>query len=157
MKERKAQIDLDRYATAAGVCACSNFRKASRAITQLFDQILQPSGLRSTQFIILLEIAVARSTTVPQLARQLVMDPSTVTRNLKPLAKRRLVKISGREWRSHTFTLSPRGLRVLEGGVPLWERAQIGFVNQLGQKRWRSLLSNLSAAVIVARGSVPSN
>ncbi|MCH7912542.1 MAG: MarR family transcriptional regulator [Deltaproteobacteria bacterium] len=99
MKERKAQIDIDRYATAASVCACSNFRKASRAITQLLDQILQPSDLRSTQFIILLEIAVARSTTVPQLARQLVMDPSTVARNLKPLAKRRLVKISGREWR----------------------------------------------------------
>ncbi len=148
--------DLDKYAEAATICACSNFRKASRAVTQLFDQALEPSGLRSTQLIILLEIAVARSSTVPQLARRLVMDRSTLQRNLQPLVKRGFIKVdSSRARRSQLITLTPRGRKAVEGAVPLWNRAQSRFVQQLGQKRWRILRSNLSAAVNAARGDFP--
>ena len=148
--------ELDKYAEAATVCASSNFRKASRAVTQLFDQALEPSGLRSTQLVILLEIAVARSSTVPQIARRLVMDRSTLTRNLKPLVKRGFIKVdSSKERRSQLLTLTPRGRKAVEDAVPLWNRAQTRFVQQLGQKRWRNLRENLSAAVNATRGDFP--
>jgi DNA-binding MarR family transcriptional regulator len=152
--ERQSRIDLAAYAAAAETCACSNFRKASRALTQLFDHALQPSGLRSTQLIILLEIAVARSTTAPQLARRLVMDPSTLARNLKLIAKKDWIKFqSGRNRRGQEISLTRQGARAIQKAVPLWRRAQSVFAKKLGEKRWRGLQTDLSASVAIARGS----
>jgi DNA-binding MarR family transcriptional regulator len=156
MSQRKSQINLAKYIDAAETCACSNFRKASRALTQLFDHALQPSGLRSTQLIILLEIAIARSTTVPQLARRLVMDPSTLSRNLKLITEQGWIKSnSDRKGRSQAVRLTRRGLIAVQKAVPLWERAQNGFANELGKRRWRALHSDLSAAIAIARGNLP--
>ncbi len=151
----KSFSNADLYAEAATACACNNFRKASRAVTQLFDQTLEPSGLRSTQLVILLEIAVAGTSTVPQLARRLVMDRSTLQRNLQPLVRRGLMKMDSNEGRrSRGLTLTPRGRTAIRHAVPLWNRAQSGFVRQIGQKRWRSLRENLSAAVTAAKGNL---
>ena len=159
MKTPQSGADLDLYAEAATACACNNFRKASRAITQLFDQTLEPSGLRSTQLVILLEIIVAGTATVPQLARRLVMDRSTLQRNIQPLVRRRFIKVDptptkGR--RSRGLTLTPQGRKAVKAAVPLWERAQSAFVQQLGQKRWSLLRENLPAAVTAARGDSAS-
>ena len=143
--------DSSVYAEAAAVCACTSFRKASRAVTQLFDEALQPSGLRSTQLILLLEIAIAEPATVPRLARKLVMDPSTVTRNLQPLVKRGLLASLAGD-RNQTFRLTARGRETLERAVPLWERTQTAFVERLGAERWQAMLRDLSEAVSIARG-----
>jgi DNA-binding MarR family transcriptional regulator len=153
--ERQSRMELAEYAAAAETCACSNFRRASRALTQLFDHALQPSGLRSTQLIILLEIAVARSMTVSQLARRLVMDPSTLARNLKLIAKKDWIKVQPREnRRGQEISLTRQGARAIQKAVPLWRRAQSAFANKLGEKRWRSLQTDLSASVAIACGSI---
>ena len=143
---------VSRYAEAAAICACTSFRKASRAVTQLFDEALQPSGLRSTQLILLLEIVVAEPATVPRLARKLVMDPSTVTRNLQPLAKRGLLAAVAGD-RNQTFRLTALGRETLERAVPLWQRTQTAFVDRIGAERWEAMLRDLSDAVSAARGS----
>lgn len=149
----KTQRDVDTYAQAAAVCACANFRKVSRTVTQLFDQALQPSGLRSTQFIILLEIATVASPTIALLARRLVMDPSTVTRNLRPLKKQGLIKtVSNENHRGRVLALTLAGHQMIEQAVPLWARAQTLFTKKLGQKRWSTLFKHLQAAVTVAHG-----
>ena len=149
---RIADTELRAFEKAAQVCACANIRKLSRAVTQLFDQSLEPSGLRSTQLIILLEIAVARSATVPGLARRLVMDRSTLTRNLGPLVKRGLLKIDAIEGgRGQSYALGPKGMKALKAAVPLWEGAQARFVETLGDRQWRALVAGLSAAVNAAR------
>jgi len=154
MNEGESRMDLTQYAAAAETCACSNFRKASRAITQLFDHALQPSGLRSTQLIILLEIAVAGSTTAPQLARRLVIDPSTLARNLKLIAKQGWIRRKSNDnRRTQAISLTRQGLKAIEKAVPLWQRAQSTFAEKLGERRWRALQSDLSAAVAIARGS----
>jgi DNA-binding MarR family transcriptional regulator len=154
MNEGESRMDLTQYAAAAETCACSNFRKASRAITQLFDHALQPSGLRSTQLIILLEIAAAHSTTVPQLARRLVIDPSTLARNLKLITKKGWIKSKSNTKRhGQEISLTRHGFRALQKAVPLWERAQNTFAKKLGERRWRTLQSDLSASVAIARGS----
>jgi DNA-binding MarR family transcriptional regulator len=154
MKGRRYSMDLTKYAAAAETCACSNFRKAARALTQLFDHALQPSGLRSTQLIVLLEIAVARSTTAPQLARRLVIEPSTLARNLKLIAKQGWIqRKTSRNRRVQEISLTRLGLKAIEKAVPLWALAQSAFAEKLGLKRWRNLQSDLSASVAVARGS----
>jgi len=144
------------YAQAAAVCACNSLRRASRAVTQLFDQTLEPSGLRSTQLVILLEIAVAESATVPELARRLVMERSTMQRNLQPLLKRRFIQVSADSARrSRGLTLTPQGRRAIDTAVPLWKKAQSSFVTHLGRRRWDLLREDLSAAVLAARSDMP--
>jgi len=140
---------------AAESCACSNFRKAARAITQLFDHALQPSGVRSTQLIILLEIAIAGSTTAPQIAGRLVMDPSTLARNLKLITKKGWTTIRwSADRRGQEIRLTRSGLKALKNAVPLWTRAQSAFAGRLGTRRWHVLQSDLAAAVAAARGNL---
>ncbi len=152
--------EVEKYKNAAIMCACNSFRKASRAVTQLFDQMLEPSGLRSTQLVILLEIVAAQTSTVPQLARRLIMDRSTLQRNIQPLIKRGMIKVNaGKARRSQVLSLTPLGLKVVGDAVPLWNKAQTLFVRQMGQKKWNLLRENLAAAVGAARGdgALPPN
>ncbi len=138
--------DKEACAAAAAVCACFNLRKASRAVTQHFNAVLQPCGLRSTQFVVLVVARAEEPVLMTRLAGALVMDRSTLLRNLKPLEKAGLVKrsrIAGQ--RSHSVRLTAKGRRALETAVPLWQKAQESFVEKLGGVRFKSLLSALSA------------
>jgi len=151
--KNNAKPDPATLAEAARVCACFNFRKASRAVTQLFDSLLQPGGLRSTQFVILVRIGAQGSPNLPELARGLNLDRSTLTRNLQPLARDGLVRISGgRDERVSTVRLTPKGERKLAAMVPLWEAAQTRFVGRFGGERWAAMLEDLHRVVDVAHG-----
>lgn len=133
---------------AAAACACFNLRKASRAVTQLFNAALQPSGLRSTQFVLMVVVRAEEPVSLPRLAHALVMDRSTLSRNLKPLEREGLLRATrSPERRGALVRLTPKGLRRLTEAVPLWEDAQKGFVERLGEARWGTLLSALSATV----------
>ncbi len=132
-------------AEAARVCACTNFRKATRVVTRLFDESLEPCGLRGTQLAMLLEISLNDQTTVPRLARSLVAEVSTVSRNLQPLIKRGLVSARrGRGQRSNRLGLTSQGWEALEKAVPYWESAQTSFVKAIGSQSWHRLLADLS-------------
>jgi DNA-binding MarR family transcriptional regulator len=153
-QKKNAKPDSQTLAEAARVCACFNFRKASRAVTQFFDAVLQPSGLRSTQFVILVRIGADVRPNLPNLARSLNVDRTTLTRNLQPLVREGLLKISGgREERASAVRLTPKGERALAATVPLWVRAQTRFVEQLGGARWTSMLADLDRVVDAAHGA----
>ena len=133
-------------------CACFNTRKAARAVTQFFDDMLKPCGLRGTQFTLLVAVFLKDRPTVTRLAEALVMDRTTLTRDLKPLEKRGLIKIlSGRDKRTRELEMTPRGRELLANAIPLWEKAQAHMVNGLGKKRWGTLLQDLSAVISLAR------
>src|SRR5256884_9168305 len=121
-------------------CACLNVRKAARAITQLFDEVLQPTGLRSTQFPLLVVVARLREAPVTQLSRELVMDRTTLARNLKPLESQGLLTIeAGTDRRRHLVRLTERGRQALARALPYWEQAQHQVVTRLGQEQWHAL------------------
>lgn len=138
-------------ADAARVCACFNLRKASRAVSKLFDDTLQPIGLRSTQFVTLLAIHVNEPIGLSALAREMVADRSTLTRNLNVLEREGMLKQKPARGRAHLYALTDKGRRVLIEGIPLWEKAQTRFVDQLGQKNWSGMLGGLEAAVNAAK------
>jgi hypothetical protein len=71
MQAKKAELDSDACAEAARTCASFNFRKASRAVTGFFDQMPEPTSLRSTQFVVLVAIHLHEPITLPSLAREL--------------------------------------------------------------------------------------
>src|ERR1700704_3052808 len=79
--------EMTRYARpeSAGRCHCTELRKASRRISQLYDAALAPSGLKTTQRAILSEIGRSEPTTVGALAEALVMEAGGLAHTLKPL------------------------------------------------------------------------
>ena len=125
-------------------CACANVRKASRVVTQQYDESLQACGLRATQFSILVVIARRNTPTLTELAEGLVMDRTTLTRNLKPLEEQGLVQsVSGTDRRTRSVSLTPKGRKTVVKALPLWRRAQAGIVRALGDTRFSRLLGDL--------------
>lgn len=146
------QLSPDELTQVAAQCACGNFRKATRAVTQFFDERLEPTGLRSTQFLILVAVGAMQSTSIARLARELVMDPSTLARNLRPLESQGLVEKEAREGRrSVNVSLTAAGRRVLIEGLPLWQDAQIRFVRHFGGDSWDSMRAQLAQAIVAVR------
>ena len=151
MNEQIHQLNAAQLAEIEATCACSNVRKAARAVTQLFDEILQPTGLRSTQFNLLVAVALLGEAPVTQLAEVLVMDRTTLTRNLKPLESQGLLTINaGTDRRKHLVRLTERGRQALATALPYWEQAQDRGVTRLGQPQWHTLLTELKTVVTLA-------
>ena len=147
MVHAQHELDLAKCDLMLNTCACLNLRKASRAVTQIFDGTLQPSGLRSTQLPVLVTLALAESTTITHLAEELVMDRTSLARLLRPLESAGLIEIApGEDRRTRQLSLTIRGREAVAEAIPLWERAQAYVVDRLGQRRWRDLRENLSAA-----------
>jgi MarR family transcriptional regulator, organic hydroperoxide resistance regulator len=126
-------------------CACGNVRMATRAITHFYDQQLKPSGLRSTQFSFLLNIYLNEEIMVTKLAKLLLMDTTTVTRNLQVLIRLGYIGMTREKGnpRKKVFII-PKGMDKLTEAMPLWENAQTYIENKLGQARFRELLKTLS-------------
>jgi DNA-binding MarR family transcriptional regulator len=138
-------LDLAEFTQVASTCACFNLRKASRVVTQHFDEILKPSGLLITQFTILVAVAMVGAVTINQLAELLVMDRTTLTRNLKPLEREEWLKSEpGQDQRTRVISLTPNGEVALAKALPLWKLAQERVVEVLGTQRWSVLLSHLT-------------
>jgi DNA-binding MarR family transcriptional regulator len=146
-----SETESDAYAAAARVCACLNFRRAARAVTRFYDATLEPSGLRSTQFVMLVSIQAHGETALPVLAHEIGLERSVLTRRLAPLVREGLVSKSASKHGAATrVRLTAKGKRRLEQAVPLWEKAQGRFVAQMGDARWEAMLADLSAAQAAA-------
>ncbi len=129
-------------------CTCFSLRKATRTVTQLFDDAMQPTGLRATQFTLLAAISSTDTIAIRQLSQLLVMDRTTLTRNLKPLETRRLVKIvPGEDRRTRNLTLTDKGRKTLEKALPFWRQAQSEVIERLTLTRWKDLLKQLDRTV----------
>jgi DNA-binding MarR family transcriptional regulator len=125
-------------------CTSFNLRKAARVVTHQYDDILKSSGLRSTQFSLLTVLSKSGAETISNLAHKLVMDRTTLTRNLKPLQSQGWVqRVPGEDRRTRAWSITSSGRKVLAEALPLWQKAQRQTIEQLTQKRWSSLLNQL--------------
>lgn len=135
-------------------CADANLRRATRAVTRLYDQILAPSGLLTTQFTLLVACAVAGPAPISTLADALAMDRTTLARNLKLVERSGFVKvIPGEDRRERIVTLSDKGYSALSEALPLWQEAQSQIIERFGQSRLDNLLLDLSTMVALTRES----
>lgn len=125
-------------------CSCFNLRRATRAVTQIYDRLLEPAGLRATQFTLLVSMASTAAPTLTDMAHSLVMDRTTLTRNLKPLEKMGFIESSvPRDKRSKAYSLTAKGRETLALGLPLWQKAQSKVMTALGQDHYELLLKEL--------------
>lgn len=120
-------------------------------MTQLYDEVLRPSGLRATQFTLLVALERSGAPPMTRLAEAVGMDRTTLTRNLRPLVRRGLARTRpGRDSRVREVELTDRGRAALSEAIPLWERAQGRVAAALGRPRMRRLLRDLDEAAGVA-------
>lgn len=128
-------------------CCCFNLRKVSRAVTQHFDRYLEVTGIRATQFTLLVELysTISRGKTLTEIADNLVMDRTTLTRNLKPLEKSGFITTTRTiDRRSKAYVLTETGEQKVEQCIPLWSQAQASIVDSLGSEPYVDILEKLS-------------
>jgi DNA-binding MarR family transcriptional regulator len=134
-------------------CACLNLRGAARAVTQMYDEVLRPSGLKATQFSVLAAVATEGPASMTVIARALVMDRTTLTRNLKPLMDRGLVK-AGKgavDRRQRRIVVTHEGKVALTKALPLWKKAHEQIVTGIGFARWQGMMRLLDETVRLTR------
>lgn len=127
-------------------CNCFTVRKAARRISRFYDDILQPTGLRVTQFLILAALAKVESASVNELAERLDLERTAMGKTLGPLDRDGLIRIepSPADGRFRLVRLAPKGRRVLQDAVPLWRQAQQRLADLNGEQWMAALRSSLS-------------
>jgi DNA-binding MarR family transcriptional regulator len=125
-------------------CACGRLRRAARALTQLYDHAMAPSGLRVTQYSLLRTLARDGPLRIGDLAARQLLDRTALSRNLDPLLARGLVEsLCGRDARAREIRLTERGRRELRAAETYWLQAQADVQHRLGRDRLEMLIETL--------------
>ncbi len=132
-------------------CNCLAARQAARRITQFYDRFLAPAALRTTQFSILTRLHESGPMSIHALAEAMVMDRTTLGRNILPLERDGLIVVtqSNKDKRSKELTLTATGSERLKRAVDGWLEAQSQFEKAFGAKRasdLREILHDVAAA-----------
>jgi DNA-binding MarR family transcriptional regulator len=137
---------MEPVTTNPAACNCLALRQAARHVTQFYDQFLAPSGLRSTQYSILARLQRKGPMTINALAAELVMDRTTLGRNILPLQRDGLVAV-GRgksDRRSKELCLTSSGVARWRAGSKAWAEAQTHFESIFGVKQAKVLRDMLA-------------
>jgi DNA-binding MarR family transcriptional regulator len=128
-------------------CNCLAVRSAARHVTQFYDELLAPTGLRTTQFSILAKLKRKGPLTINRLAKDMVMDRTTVGRNILPLERDGLIRIepAANDLRTKELHLTKAGEKRLRTAKKAWSEAQARFETTFGPKRAADLRSMLRA------------
>jgi DNA-binding MarR family transcriptional regulator len=122
-------------------CMCATLRRASRALTQLYDEALRPLGLRATQFTVLQALSLAGEVSQGELGQLLAMDSTTLTRTLGIMGQHGwIAKRRGQDRREWRMRLSKSGEAQLKRALPHWQKVQGRLRTQLGNELSDNLL-----------------
>src|SRR5262245_13041362 len=117
-------------------CVCGRLRRASRALTQLYDDTMAPSGLRVTQFSLLRTLAREGTMRITELAALALLDRTALSRNLEPLVAQGYVRIvQGKDARTREVAITAAGRAAFELALPHWRDAQRVVARKLGAPR----------------------
>ena len=129
-------------------------RQVSRLLTRIYDESLRPLGIQESQLSVLVAVAMfgEGGAQMSALASKLVMDRTTLTRNVVPLERAGLLRVarSVDDARARVVLLTGAGERMIESAYPLWEEAQEKVRRALGAGRFEALRSQLSTVVALA-------
>lgn len=133
-------------------CACASLRRAARAVTQRYEAALRGSGLKVAQFTLLRAFDLLGTSPQSALVKFLALDPTTLSRSLRPLAAAGWIRATEASDRRETrWELTAEGHRKLQRARPAWERAQRDFRAVLGKKKWLTLLNELASVAAAAQ------
>jgi DNA-binding MarR family transcriptional regulator len=135
-------------------CTCSRLRRAGRQVTQLYDQALEPAGLTIGQFGLLAHLSTAATSTnggiaIGTLAHARGMDPTTLTRNLKPLVAEGWVMDAPDpgDRRVRAVAITPSGRKKYRAAAPFWQSAEAQMETLLGPETLAALNALLEVSI----------
>jgi DNA-binding MarR family transcriptional regulator len=127
-------------------------RMASRAVTAIYNRHLRDAGLQATQMTVLWAVAEAGSESVKKIAKVIVMDQTTLLRNLRVLQRRGLVSLTvGEDRRERFATLTVAGREQFAAALPFWHQAQVEIGQALGEAGLDAMLAKLRKLVRAVR------
>ena len=147
---------LDAARIMTGECLCFRSRRAARLITRAYDEALRPVGLHATQLTLLNAVASGgeEGQLMPRLSVGLAMDPTTLSRNLRPLEREGLIEIFqlAGDRRVRVARLTETGRSRLVAAFPLWRQAHERVQAALGEADANELRLKLdSTAAAISR------
>ena len=133
-----------KYKQLAG-CSCNMMRKSARKITQFYENSLREAGIKPTQFSILAALANTGPIQLSQLADRLLLERTSLTRNLNVLERNTWIDIQPGEEdsRQRVVFLSRNGYKQLDLAIPYWQKAQKAIAKDMGQDTMTGLRSTL--------------
>jgi len=133
---------------AARGCTNLKLRQLTRRVSQHYDRIVAASGLKTTQYSLLSLIVRLGPVRPGELARAMEMDPSTLTRNLQPLASHGWIEVGpGSDGRSRVVVATASGRAARDAAQREWKRAQLALNRRLGEVRVAELHALLDACL----------
>ena len=138
-------------------CNCLAVRQAARYVTQLYDRHLAASGLRTGQYGILAKLRRLGPMTINELAAELIIDRTTLGRNIRPLERDGLIAVTpGRtDRRVKELRLTEAGEARFQETRQAWVDAQRSFETGFGPERSAELRGLLRT--LVDSGLAPQN
>ena len=129
-------------------CAGGGLRRASRAVSRFYEAAFAPLRLTATQFSLLVAVNLADPIPLSRLAEVLVLDRTSLYRAVKPLVRRRCLRIlPGQTRRERTAALTEAGRQLLAEALPIWNSVQGRLVDGLGPQAWAALAAGLRQVV----------
>ncbi|MCG3171891.1 MAG: hypothetical protein GMKNLPBB_00032 [Myxococcota bacterium] len=130
--------------TMGRTCACFNLRRATRAVTAIYDREFRAHDITANQFTILAAVVNMGELPVGQLAEVLGMDQSTLSRNLIPLKREGWLSLhQSNDRRERRVCITQAGAQKLMEAAPTWNRLQNKVQQELGTERTSDLLAIL--------------
>ena len=126
-------------------CACANLRRIARIVTQVYEKQMQPTGLKVTQYYMLVNIARHKETSISKLGEIMLLDQTTITRNINILKKSGYVNITKdiNDSRTKSISITDTGLVKLEEATPIWLQIQEKVEKNMGKEKYKDLLETL--------------
>ena len=132
----------------AETCVAFNLRRASRVVSQLYAWQMKDLGIKSTQFTLLTAVRDMAPVSITELASVMVMDRTTLTRNLKPLINAGYLKVAeGNDRRRRLISITASGTRLHDNAISRWQQAQQQMMDYFGQAAINQLISDLTHMV----------
>lgn len=118
----------------------------ARLATAVYDDALRPLGLKLTQYSLLINIRDSDAASVTELSDRMMMDRTTLTRNLAPLRKAGWVQVGDNDRRTRRIMLTEAGRMVLRQTVPVWRAAEKQVRDRIGTEESLELRERLDRA-----------
>jgi DNA-binding MarR family transcriptional regulator len=131
-------------------CVAFNLRRSSQAVSRIYAKEMSGSPVHGPLMGLMAIIRKRGSASITTLARDIGLDRTTLTRNLKPLEQKGLIRITQLSANTKEVSLLPLGEKALDESLVAWRKAQEKVVSQLGEERWARMKDDLAAVMALA-------